>query len=247
MPPVTYGREGAVGTIVIDKPPLNLYDGQMEAALRDAWSAARDDDSVVVVLRAEGKHFCGGADLDAPHDADHPDPVALYALQKSIAKPTVAAVQGGCVGGGLRWVWPCDLVLASDDAFFCDPTVRFGLGGIQAHAHTWEFGPRLAKEMLFTGRGIPAGRLVEAGLINRVTTRDRLVEEAAELAADIARMPPLALRKAKYAVESALDVMGRHTVISRFAELMVYEDARGLSAAAESRPNPTRSTPGGAS
>jgi enoyl-CoA hydratase len=229
--PVTYRREGAVGTITIDKPPLNAYDAPLEAGLREAWRTARDDDeAVVVLLRAEGKHFCGGADLTAPHAGVHPDPVALYRLQQSLTKPTIAAVQGGCVGGGLRWVWPCDLILTSEDAFFRDPTVRFGLGGIQAHGHTWEYGPRLAKEMLFTGGRLPAARLAQAGLVNRVTSRERLPTEAAELAAEIAGMPPLALRKAKLAVDSALDVMGRHTIVSRFAEMMIYQDVDGIHA-----------------
>ena len=64
-------------------------------------------------------------------------------------KPTIAAVQGGCIGGGQRMVWPCDLVFCTQDAFFRDPTATMGIGGIQSHLHTWFYGPRLAKEMIY--------------------------------------------------------------------------------------------------
>ena len=89
-------------------------------------------------------------------------------LIKSVVKPTIAAVQGGCIGGGQRMVWPCDLVFCSEDAFFRDPTADMGIGGIQSHLHTWFYGPRLAKEMIYSGMRLPAQRLYQQGQVNRL-------------------------------------------------------------------------------
>ena len=100
----------------------------------------------VVVMKAEGKHFCVGTNLRNPQPAP-PDAVILHAwdeirLIQGLMKPTIAAVQGGCIGGGQRMVWPCDLVFCTEDAFFMDPTATMGIGGIQSHLHTWFYGPR---------------------------------------------------------------------------------------------------------
>ena len=122
---------------------------------------------------ATGKHFCAGAELKNRRPAPQgvsilpaPDEVRLI---KSVMKPTIAAVQGGCVGGGQRMVWPCDLVFCTEDAFFRDPTAAvMGIGGIQSHLHTWFYGPRLAKEMIYSGMRLPARRLYEMGQVNRL-------------------------------------------------------------------------------
>ncbi len=88
---------------------------------------------------------------------------------RNLMKPTIAAVQGGCIGGAQRFVFPCDLIFCSEDAFFRDPLAAVGgIGGIQAPIHTWLYGPRLAKEMLFSGMRLPAARLFAMGAVNRL-------------------------------------------------------------------------------
>ena len=79
-------------------------------------------------------------------------------------KPSIAAVQGKCIAGGLMLCWPCDLIIAADNAQFSDPVLAMGICGVELHAHTWELGPRKAKELLFTGDFITAtaGRAARA-------------------------------------------------------------------------------------
>ena len=144
-------------------------------------TAAADQDVRVIVLKANGKHFSSGHDMSGSDDAigENADPEkakqsaqldwkerglqSIYEWEtihylgysrrwRDIPKPTIAAVQGQCIAGGLMLCWPCDLIIAADNAMFSDPVVRMGIGGVEYHGHTWELGPRKAKEMLFTAR-----------------------------------------------------------------------------------------------
>lgn len=222
---VRYDRDGAVGVITLDRPPVNAYDDAFHYAFQAAWKVARADDSRAVVLLANGRHFCAGANLrdaqPAPDGAELLDPPAEIRLIASVTKPTIAAVQGGCIGGGQRMAWPCDLVFCTEDAFFMDPTASMGIGGIQSHLHTWFYGPRLAKEMIYSGGRLPATRLYAMGSINRMYPDvDALHAGALEFAHEISKQPEPALRQAKRAVDTTMDVMGQHYVTSRMAELL---------------------------
>src|SRR6185312_5396549 len=112
---------------------------------------------------------------------------------RDLPKPTIAAVQGACVAAGLMLAWPCDLIIAADDAVFSDPVVRMGIGGVEYHGHAWEFGPRKAKELLFTAGFIDAAEAHRLGMVNRVVPRDSLEEATLALAGEISRMHPHAL------------------------------------------------------
>ncbi len=224
---VRYETADGVGTITLDRPPLNAYDPLLHYELEQAWKeGAGDADARVLVLRAVGKHFCAGALLDGTHRAAPAgaDPMSEWdELQfvRDLMKPTIVAVQGGCIGGAQRFVFPCDLIFCSEDAFFRDPlAVVGGIGGIQAPIHTWMYGPRIAKEMLFSGMRLPAARLYAMGAVNRLYPRDTLHDETAAFAREIAQVDPLALRQAKRAVNTTMDVQGQHYIRNRFAELM---------------------------
>jgi enoyl-CoA hydratase len=104
--------------------------------------------------------------------------------------------------------WICDLIVASDDAFFADPVVRMGIPGVEYFAHPWVMGPRQAKEFLFLGERVDAARALQLGMINRVVPRDQLAQEVTEIAQKIAAMPRLGLALAKKAVNQAEDAMG---------------------------------------
>ncbi len=222
---VRYERDGDVTTITLARQPVNAYDGAFHAEFQGAWQAAKADDSRVVVMKAEGKHFCVGANLRNPQPAP-PDAVILHAwdeirLIQGLMKPTIAAVQGGCIGGGQRMVWPCDLVFCTEDAFFMDPTATMGIGGIQSHLHTWFYGPRLAKEMIYSGMRLPASRLYAMGQVNRLyPDADTLHAETLAFAHEVAKQDPAPLRQAKYAVNTTMDIMGQHYVTSRMEELL---------------------------
>jgi enoyl-CoA hydratase len=104
--------------------------------------------------------------------------------------------------------WTCDLVVASDDAFFADPVVRMGIPGVEYFAHPFAVPARVAKEMLFLGERISAERAHAVGMVNRVVPRDRLRDETLAVARRIAEMPRFGLALAKKAVNHAEDRMG---------------------------------------
>lgn len=128
---------------------------------------------------------------------------------RSIPKPTIAQVQGRCIAGGLMLVWPCDLVIASDDARFLDNTVDMGVGGVELFQHAWELGVRRAKELLFTADWLSAEEAHALGMVNHVVPRAELAARTLDLACRIARKPSFALKLAKEAVNACQDAQGR--------------------------------------
>jgi enoyl-CoA hydratase len=110
-------------------------------------------------------------------------------------------------------VWPCDLIVAADNAKFGDPVLRMGIAGVEYHGHTWEFGARKAKELLFTAGFIGAEEAEKLGMVNRVVPLDQLEERTMALAGEIAQMHPFALAMAKRAVNQTLDIMGQYTAL----------------------------------
>ena len=132
---------------------------------------------------------------------------------RDIPKPSIAAVQGACIAGGLLLAWPCDLIIAADNARFSDPVVLMGIGGVEYHGHTWELGPRKAKEMLFTAKPVSALEAERRGMVNRVVPVAELDQQARELALDIATKHPHALAMAKRAVNQTLDTMGQYAAL----------------------------------
>lgn len=223
---VRYEVIDQVSVITLDRQPVNAYDGAFHVDFQGAWQIARNDpDSNVVLMQAAGKHFCVGANMRSPEGV--PDghvelaPWDEIRLIKETMKPTIAAVQGGCIGGGQRMVWPCDLVFCTENAFFMDPTATMGIGGIQSHLHTWFYGPRLAKEMIYGGGRLPAERLYSMGQVNRMyPDAETMQADALEFAKLVAGQNPVAIRQGKRAVDITMDLMGQHYVVSRMQELL---------------------------
>ena len=234
---IRYERDGAIARVIMNRPEYrNAQNSAMTYALDDAFYAAAADDEVkVIVLAGEGKHFSAGHDIGTPgRDIDRsferraglwwdhvgqPGGESRYAREEEVylgmcrrwrelPKPTIAQVQGACIAGGLMLAWICDLIVASDDAFFADPVVRMGIPGVEYFAHPWALGPRQAKEFLFLGERIDAARALQLGMINRVVRADQLAAEVTAMAAKIAEMPRLGLALAKKAVNQAEDAMG---------------------------------------
>ena len=242
MEHIRYEVDGPIGVIALDRTEkANAVDQQALDELNAAFEeAAADREIRVIVLRAEGKHFCAGHDITASNaavgqevgeatprpgvDWDVRGLQAIYEWEtihylgysrrwRDIPKPTIAAVQGQCIAGGLMLCWPCDLIVAADNARFSDPVVRMGIGGVEYHAHTWEVGARKAKEMLFTAQPITAQEALELGMVNRVVPLDDLLSETMDLAGQIAEMHPFALAQAKRAVNQTLDVQGFYSAL----------------------------------
>jgi enoyl-CoA hydratase len=211
--------------------------------LDDCWMAAATDSGVkAIVLRAEGKHFSAGHDINksgggAPTKMTLQDVYEYethryvgYSLKwRNVPKPSIAAVQGACIAGGLLLAWPCDLIVAADDAKFSDPVVAMGIGGVEYHGHTWELGPRLAKEILFTGRPITADEAYRVGMVNRVVPRSQLDVATKVLAQQIAQKHPFALRMAKRAVNQTLDVQGFTTAVQAVFDVHTLGHGHAIS------------------
>jgi enoyl-CoA hydratase len=237
---VTYERRGPVAYVMMNRPDYrNAQNSRMTYALDAAFSRAVDDGEVkVIVLGGAGRHFSAGHDIGTPgRDVDesferkavmwwdHVDRaggdqrfaresevyLGMCRRWRDIPKPTIAMVQGACIAGGLMLAWVCDLIVASDDAFFSDPVVRMGIPGVEYFAHPWVMGPRGAKEFLFTGERFDAERARELGMVNRVVPRDALETEVTAVAERIAQMPQFGLALTKKAVNQAEDQMGMRT------------------------------------
>jgi enoyl-CoA hydratase len=237
--PVRYERRGAVALVTMDRPEYrNAQNSAMTYALDRALYRAADDDEVkVVILAGAGRHFSAGHDIGTPERDvhlpfdrtaglwwDHSDKagaesrfaresevyLGMCRRWRELPKPVIASVQGACVAGGLMLAWVCDLIVASEDAFFADPVVRMGIPGVEYFAHPWVMPPRIAKEFLYTGDRMSARRAYEVGMVNRVVPREELTERTLELAERIAAMPRMGLALTKRAVNQAEDLQGLH-------------------------------------
>ncbi|CAO5253469.1 MULTISPECIES: enoyl-CoA hydratase [unclassified Frankia] len=223
---ILYEVADRIATITLNRPEAaNAQNMELLDELDAAWTrAATDDEVAVIILRAEGKHFSAGHDLKGPGKPAKLTLEAIYQVEarryleyslrwRNVPKPSIAAVQGRCIAGALLLCWPCDLIIAAEDALFSDPVVAMGIGGVEYHGHTWELGPRKAKEILFTGRALTAQEAEQVGMVNRVVPRAALDTETRALAAHIATMPSFGLRQAKRAVNQTLDVQGFYAAI----------------------------------
>jgi len=213
----------------------NAQGMQMTYELNAAFDRAAHDDSVkVIILAAEGPHFSAGHDLGGDQgktwhdfpivgtwaDFDAGGAEGRYGREKeiylelaerwrNIPKPTIAAVQGKCISGGLILAWVCDLIVAAEDAEFCDTTIELGLPGAEFFMHPYELGTRKAKEWLFTSGWIGAREAEARGMVNRVVALDALEAEVLSLAKKIASKPSFALKLVKEACNHAQDLSGR--------------------------------------
>jgi enoyl-CoA hydratase len=240
--PVRFEVIDAVAWITMDRPQFNnAQNGQMTYALDDAFQRAVNDDAVgCIVLAGEGKHFSAGHDIGTPGRDVHKDfdnrlliqghvnkPGAelLYTREqeqyvgmckrwREAPKPTVAMVQGACIAGGLMLAWVCDLIIASDDAFFQDPVVRMGIPGVEYFAHAYELPPRVAKEFLLLGERMSASRAYSFGMVNKVVPRENLRAETEAMAAKLAAQPRLGAWLTKQAVNQVEELRGKSSAIT---------------------------------
>ena len=226
-----------VARIVLNRPQTrNAQDTHLLYALNDAFDRAAQDDGVsVIILAAEDPHFSSGHDLAerekyqvmseydtvgtwcgftcegaAGHMAREKEIYLGFSERwRNIPKPTIAEVQGKVVAGGLMLIWPCDLIVASEDAQFMDNTVTMGVAGAEFFVHPLELGARKAKEMLFTSSWWSAQEARDAGMVNHVVPRAELSDFTLELARKISAKPLFALRLVKEAVNNMQDAAGR--------------------------------------
>jgi enoyl-CoA hydratase/carnithine racemase len=205
MAAATYERDGHVATITYNRPEaLNAVNGAMRRALDEAWVAFREDtEAWVAIVTGAGRAFCVGADLKDSEGStgdwagsfwEWPT-ITTFESGMEIWKPTIAAVNGPCIGYGLTAVLACDFVLASERATFAYPEVRIGVPTIVGALRlpdrvAWPD----ALELLLTGDTIDAARASETGLAWKVIPQDDLMAEARTLADRLCAGAPLAVR-----------------------------------------------------
>ena len=239
---IDYEAADRIATITLNRPEAaNAQTLELLDELDEAWQRAADDPDVrVIILQANGKHFSAGHDIKGVAPEEGWTLAGIYQTEsrrfleytlrwRNIPKPSIAAVQGVCIAGGLILAWPCDLIIAADNATFSDPVVNMGIGGVEYHGHTWEFGARKAKELLFTGRKMTAQEAERVGMVNKVVPLDDLRAETRALAEEIATKHPFALRQAKRAVNQTLDVMGFYAAIQSVFDIHQTGHGHALS------------------
>jgi E-phenylitaconyl-CoA hydratase len=249
-PTVLYERDGHVATITYNRPAvLNAINGELRQDMNAAWERFRDDEEAWVgIVTGAGRAFCVGADMKDGAGAAGTWPGSFWEIPTinsfesglEVWKPTIAAVNGYCLGYGLTLASACDFLVASDSASFGFPEVRLGVPTIVGALRTpAKVGWANAMELLLTGDRIDAARAKEIGLAWKVVGDDELMAEARRLAGRLLQAAPLAARATKEMAARGRQLPWVEAV--RFGETMrrvaaATEDAaEGLTAAREGR------------
>jgi enoyl-CoA hydratase len=207
-------RHDRVGLVRLNRPKaLNALNQPLMNELMDALGVFDGDDSIgAMVISGDERAFAAGADIKemveaTPVEMLRQDPIGAWDRLREIKKPVIAAVSGWCLGGGNELAMACDMIVASESAKFGQPEINLGIipgaGGTQRL--TRAVGKALAMEMILNNRTLSAEEAYQVGLVNRVVPKERYLEEALKLAAEIAARAPVAVRLAKEAVNYAYE------------------------------------------
>jgi enoyl-CoA hydratase len=214
---VLYEKDGPLALVALNRPTmLNAYNVQMRDDLYQALHAVRDDPEVrAMILRGEGPAFSTGGDVSEFGSA--PSPTAardirwrrdVWGTLLSLPQPTIAAVHGYTVGGGMEMALLCDICVAADDTIFFLPETGLGMipgvGGTQTAPRAIGLGRAL--DMVLTGRRVNAEEALRIGLVNRVVPRQTLLTAAKALAYTLAQHDPKSISLAKRAIRQGADL-----------------------------------------
>jgi enoyl-CoA hydratase len=229
---LTYEMIGSVCRVMHNRPDqANSESENLLEELDDALERAAKDDAVrVLIIGGVGKHFSAGHDLIGGYETRGdftPEQHWLWESEHYLGnalrihdfpKPTIAQVQGACIAGGFMVANMCDLMVASEDAFFSDPVVHsLGAASVEVLVHPWVMGTRKAKEFLYTGQRLGAREAHEWGMVNHVVSRDELESFTLDLANKIAEAPPIGIRMMKRSLNRHMDIQGfRNAVMAHF-------------------------------
>lgn len=209
--PVQVSREGPAFVIRLHRPQArNAVDRRTALALREAWDAfERDGEARVGILTGGDEVFCAGADLKdldglAPTVTSEHGPLGF--TRRSVGKPTIAAIAGWCVAGGLEMACWCDLRIADETAVFGCLERRYGVplvdGGTQRLPRIVGLGRAL--DLILTGRRVEAPEALAMGLVTEVVPRGRSLDRALELARTLASFPQFCMNSDRHAVYAGL-------------------------------------------
>ncbi|QOT82005.1 enoyl-CoA hydratase/isomerase family protein [Cupriavidus basilensis] len=211
MSSVNLSIDGAVGVVSMAKPPHNLLDDVFINEIIEAYRRAVESNCRAILLRSEMRHFCAGAEVRAFHDGSasiqHSESAMneFLDVMENTPVPTIAAVHGGALGGGLELALTCDMVIAADTAYMGQVEVAAGvlplLGGTQRLVQ--RAGVVRAKEIAMVGRRFRAEIFERWGIINHVVPETDLAQAAMSLARQLASGPTLVLRGIKRQANAA--------------------------------------------
>ena len=239
-----------IGTIRLDRPPVNALDDQVRDELAAAASSAAADAEIrAVILYGGEKVFAAGADVKQMAEANYAAMAdrsgrlqAALSLVAAIPKPVVAAITGYALGGGLELALAADFRVAGENARLGQPEILLGIipgaGGTQRLPRL--VGPARAKDIVFTGRMVRAAEALAMGLVDVVAPDESVYQAALDLVKRYVAGPALALRAAKQAIDHGLDVdlaTGLEIERVQFAALFATEDQRsGMQSFIENGP-----------
>jgi enoyl-CoA hydratase len=233
---VVLERRGVAAWITLNRPDkLNALNGDVVRDLGARLSEVENDDRVkVVVLTGAGRAFSAGYDLseevtDKIGGADRwrsvlEVDVELTMQLWSLSRPTIAAVRGWCLAGGCELAMACDMIVATSDARFGEPEIRYGSGPV-ALLMPFILGQKKTSELLFTGDTMTAEEAHRCGLVNRVVESDDLESAVEEVVRKIAPTPLPVLRLTKLALVRAYEAMGLRTAVAANLDLSAILNA----------------------
>lgn len=238
---ITMDKEGPLAIVTLANPPFNVLHPQMAAELDDCFTAlATDPDTVVAIITGQGdRAFCAGFDIKEfprmmePGGAEHLADQLHTSLLKiqHVGKPTIAAVNGLALGGGLEVAMACDLRVVAANAQLGQPEIKLGLlpgaGGTQRLPRL--VGAGRAMELMYLGDPIDAEEAYRIGLANRMVPQGEALSTAKEVGQKIAGMAGVALRYIQMAVNRGLNTTleaGLKIEADLFAKVFNTEDVR---------------------
>jgi enoyl-CoA hydratase/carnithine racemase len=226
-----------VGTIRLDRPPLNVLDRAGQSALRQAAEDASADPGVRAVVLSGGRNaFSAGADIKEIVKLSYVDMIsysegleAAFTAVASIGKPVVAAINGPALGGGCELALAADFRICATDSRLGLPEIELGVmpgaGGTQRLPRL--IGIAMAKDLIFSGRSVDAAEALSLGLVNQVVAPDQVLPTASSWAGRFRHAPALALRAIKAAIDRGMATdlaSGIEIERSLFAGLFATED-----------------------
>ncbi len=226
-----------IGRLTFNRPEkMNAFNNEMmRAAMVAMDDFAADEEVRVIIVTGTGRAFSAGFDLLAAGERklDSVDKVRVQmALQFDFImkfwdnpKPTIAEVHGYCLAGAFEVSLACDITMASDEAIFGEPEVRFGTGAV-AMLLPWVTGPKQAKELMLSGEDrLPAREALRLGLVNQVVETDQLSERSEQLARKIARASAVSVQLSKQAINRSYEIMGMRQALLAGLDLDVEINA----------------------
>ena len=234
---------GPVARLTLNRPErANALNQAMLGEINHALDEAERNPAIrAVIVRGAGAAFSSGFDLKEqmerrPQGVEQWRPVLRKDFDTIMRfwhfpRPTIAAVRGPCLAGACELALACDITIASDDAFFGEPELKFG-AGIVSMILPWMVGPKAAKEIILTGEDrLTAARARELGMVNRIVTAAELDEAALAMARHIAAIDPELVKETKRAINRALEAQNM---------LQALEEALAIDLAIEGAGSPDK-------